>query len=150
MVGSDEGGFLFDFFYNSKLCINRVYLKVHRVAFEAKMFFVSQFLLRVLYLGVAKTCILPYFQFVKLSFCKYEFRSTIRKCKKVPITVDRKRGFWAISDFVISCVPKLCVPRIFRILRFLRASRNLSVSIFRVTPSFQNIQIPKSRKFTIT
>ena len=39
--------------------------------------------------------------------------------------VDRKRGDWDISDFVISCVPKLCVsnfPRAFR--------------IFRVTPSF--------------
>ena len=58
----------FFFFPNSKLCINRVYLKVHRVEFEAKMFFVSQYLLCVSYLGIAKRCILPVFQFVKLSF----------------------------------------------------------------------------------
>ena len=39
--------------------MNWVYMKVHQVKFEAKIFFVSQFLLFVLNQDIAKRIILP-------------------------------------------------------------------------------------------
>ena len=70
-VGSDEGEFLFDFFSNSELCIYRVYLKAHRVEFEAKMFSVSQCLLSLCFIFrySKEKFYKPILQFVKLSFC---------------------------------------------------------------------------------
>ena len=68
-----EEGFFF--FSNSKLCINRVYLRVHRVEFEAKMFFVSQFLLCVL------------LAHLRVSYCDW---SVVRRPSVRPFTITKK------------------------------------------------------------